>query len=324
MFGTKSDGSLWAWGYNEEGSLGLNNRTEYSSPTRVGTNTVWQGARVVGHQNSYAVTVDGEAWFLGGVDYKGGGGINVGGTWNVRKSSPTQIGTDTNWKQIDGSFSTLGVKTNGTLWSWGYNVYGNLGHNNRSPAGDYSSPTQVGSGTDWKQCTVDNYNSAGAVKTNGTLWTWGQNQSGNLGLNQNGGFLSSPTQIPGTTWRTFTKAENHGMATKTDGTLWMWGYGGFGNLGQNNQTTRSSPIQVGTDTNWSTLHTGGRHGLVAAFKTDGTFWTWGANDDGALGHNNRTQYSSPMQVPGISITDPSRECGGLYVGGKFMMVGMPQ
>jgi len=322
LFGTKADGSLWSWGYNSSGNLGLNDRTYRSSPTQVGTNTIWTGARANGQNNSFAVTIGGEAWFLGGVDYKGGGGINVGGTWNVRKSSPTQIGTDTNWKQLSsGMFSPVAVKTDGTLWSWGYNVYGTLGQGNTT---SYSSPTQMGTGTDWKQCSVDGHHAAGAVKTNGTLWTWGDAYQGNTGHND----LvkrSSPTQIPGTTWRSFSIAEGGAMATKTDGTLWMWGYGQYGQLGQNNITHRSSPIQVGTNTNWSTLHTIGRHSYCGAFKTDGTFWTWGSNEDGMLGHNQAMPgYSSPMQVPGISITDPSNECGGLWVGGKMMMVGIPQ
>ena len=83
-------------------------------------------------------------------------------------------------------------------------------------------------------------------------------------------------------------------------------------------------IRDRTNTNWSTLHTVGRHGYCGAFKTDGSFWTWGNNDDGQLGHNNRTNYSSPMQLPGISITDASWECGGLWGGGRMMMVGIPQ
>jgi len=327
LFATKSDGSLWSWGYNGSGNLALNDRTNRSSPTRVGTNTIWRGARVNGQQNSFAVTISGEAWFLGGVDYKGGGGINVGGTWNVRKSSPTQIGTDTTWKQLSsGRTSPIAVKTDGTLWSWGYNQQGNLGQNNRTPS-DYSSPTQVGTDTTWYQCSSDGYHSAAAIKTDGTLWTWGGGYQGNLGHNNNVKY-SSPNQVgTNTNWRSVSIAQNETMATKTDGTLWMWGYGQYGQLGQNESSTGqnySSPLQVGTNTNWSTLHSAGRNDYVGAFKTDGSLWTWGGNEVGQLGHNNRTQYSSPVQVPGISITDPAWECGGLWVGGKLMMVGIPQ
>ena len=100
-----------------------------------------------------------------------------------------------------------------------------------------------------------------AVKTDGTMWGWGKNHRGQLGLNSvtaptNVG-LSSPVQIPGTTWSHIEVAvKDESYALKTDGTLWSWGYNNKGQLGHNDVAMRSSPTQIpGTD--WSFIQTGG-------------------------------------------------------------------
>ena len=144
------------------------------------------------------------------------------------------------------------TKTDGTLWSWGYgNSQGGLGLNDRIAR---SSPTQI-PGTNWSTVSAS-YMGAGAIKTDGTLWTWGRNASGQLGLNTisspafNG--VSSPTQVPGTTWSIHARGAYYTMAIKTDGTLWGWGRGGNGQLGQNtdgNPANRSSPVQI-PGTSW--------------------------------------------------------------------------
>ena len=114
------------------------------------------------------------------------------------RSSPIQVGTDTNWRSLTAGYQqSMATKTDGTLWTWGQNDYGELGHNDRIQR---SSPTQVGAGTDWGDAlqSMVNYNPY-AIKTDGTLWSWGRNFRGQLGHND----LvekSSPTQIPGTNW----------------------------------------------------------------------------------------------------------------------------
>ena len=144
----------------------------------------------------------------------------------------------------------MATKTDGTLWTWGYNAVGQLGINN---AVQTSSPTQI-PGTNWKALTPGRqglmYVSGGALKTDGTLWTWGYNENGQLGLNDRTSY-SSPMQIPGTTWEDVSSGSYAMSATKTDGTLWMWGDNSAGQLGLNNEIKYSSPVQVpGT---WSTF-----------------------------------------------------------------------
>ena len=160
------------------------------------------------------------------------------------------------------------TKTDGTLWSWGYNERGQSAQNNRT---NHSSPVQV-PGTTWSSLPRNNgwYRSSGsqfAIKTDGTLWAWGNNNDGNIGIPAApAGTRSSPVQIPGTTWSKVTSFQYSACAVKTDGTLWAWGHGGYGALGQNNETKRSSPIQIGSETNW-TFASGGNYSVAAIRKT---------------------------------------------------------
>ena len=158
----KTDGTLWAWGWQyNAGNLGLNQGSgafRYSSPTQVGTDTTWH-ALSIHNQDEYAATMalktDGTLWSWGN-NSDGQLGLSNG----TARSSPTQVGTETTWGNgmYDGYTNggdytfTLGgkqglaVKTDGTLWAWGKNGEGNLGHNNRN---DRNSPTQTGASTNW-------------------------------------------------------------------------------------------------------------------------------------------------------------------------------
>ena len=123
-------------------------------------------------------------------------------------SSPKQVpGT---WKQISnsGPGTVVAVKTDGTLWSWGRNEYGNLGQNNTT---GYSSPKQIGTGTDWDYVTAKGYGGF-AIKTDGTLWSWGRSTSGDIGNNSNAQ-RSSPIQIPGS-WKYVEGGYETGFALK--------------------------------------------------------------------------------------------------------------
>ena len=185
------------------------------------------------------------------------------------------------------------------LFTVGRDNQGQLGLNDQVAA--ISSPTQV-PGTTWSEihCPRNGQRSL-ALKTDGTLWSWGAYEDGASGLNIAQSF-SSPVQIPGTTWEVIEGHANVSLSQKTDGTLWAWGNNSFGNLGQNNRTNYSSPIQIGSDTTWSKNISAG-DGKTGAVKTDGTLWVWGDNAPGQLGQNNRTQYSSPVQIPGTSWID---------------------
>jgi alpha-tubulin suppressor-like RCC1 family protein len=198
----------------------------------------------------------------------------------------------------------------GGLWAFGQNlepgmppfvsdfVTGALGTNNST---NYSSPVQVGGLTNWKILVTGGDSHTSAIKPDGTLWAWGVNNYGQLGLNNNIVSYSSPIQVGGlTNWKTLGSSGTAHIAIKTDGTLWSWGLNNFGQLGLSNTVWYSSPIQVGGLTNWKTLGTPGSSNHNAVIKTDGTLWSWGLNNDGQLGLNNITRYSSPIQVGGLT------------------------
>jgi alpha-tubulin suppressor-like RCC1 family protein len=292
----KTDGTLWVWGYNSYGELGLNNTTAPKSPVQV-PGTTWATIDR-GYEFSLATKTDGTLWawgrnYHGQIGQSESGSSMPGGYY----SSPKQI-PGTTWKTtprgINGhQNSSTAIRTDGTMWTWGMNQYvGALGQNNTT---NYSSPKQIyGGGTDWDKCVKCLQHRSGAIKTDGTLWFWGTNSSGCLGLND---ILSrsSPTQLPGTTWNVVCINTSSAVAVKTDGTLWVWGNNQNGNLGQNDTVNRSSPIQI-PGTTWNDCNVG--YEQTFATKTDGTMWGWGDNAVGELAQNNVTQYSSPIQIPG--------------------------
>jgi len=284
-----SGGKLFTWGNNSAGMLGLNDVIPRSSPVQVGALTNWQKAVGFAGNGMVALKTDGTIWSWG----SGSSGMLGLGDSGINRSSPVQIGSLTDWADVAaGSYVGLALKTDGTLWVWGYNVYGALGTNTTI---NYSSPVQVGALTNWLKLEGGTYFS-GAVKTDGTLWTWGDNKDGCLGLNASGVLkASSPVQVGAlTTWLNLAAGRYAMYGIKTDNTLWAWGDNTYGQLGQNDIINRSSPTQVG-EADWSTLST---ETFVTMFgiKTNGTLWGWGLNSGGRLGDGSIISKSSPVQI----------------------------
>jgi len=259
----KTDGTLWTWGYNGEGQLGLGDVIHRSSPTQVGNGTTW--SKISG---CVAIKTDGTLWAWGNNAY---GQLGLRDT--INRSSPVQVGALTNWSdvvsQYDGQ-NIIAIKTDGTLWTWGRNIFGQLGLGDKV---NRSSPTQVGALTNWSK--IYYFNSAYAIKTDGTLWAWGNNSAGQLGIG-NGENKSSPTQVGAlTTWSKMTKSPTStttSLAIKTDGTLWQWG----------NWET-SSPVQIGSATDWSFVNVG--DGYQFAVKNNGDVYAKGSDINNAITSN---------------------------------------
>jgi alpha-tubulin suppressor-like RCC1 family protein len=288
------------------GPLGNNVDVARSSPIQVGSGGGWYSVKGYGSAGSMMATkTDGTLWAWGsgrwGSIYPYDPGL---GTY-TNNSSPVQIPGNT-WKHgVTTNISSMGVKTDGTLWAWGYNEeHGFIGDNSIISR---SSPTQI-PGTNWSTHVngfSSSYMRSMAVKTDGTLWVWGGDQTGALGLNQPVSTkYSSPVQIPGTTWSQIAGGGSGGpMALKTDGTIWGWGSNTYGCLGLNQAAAQlprvSSPVQlVGSTSNWVTISNGVR--IKGAVNTSGELWVWGRNETGQLGQNNNIQYSSAVQIPGIN------------------------
>ena len=291
-YAIKSNGTLWSWGNNGVGELGLGNTTYYSSPKQVGSLTTWLNI-AASYLDALATKTDGTLWSWG---YNNYGQLGLGNI--TRYSSPKQVGSLTNWLSVScGSYSMFATKTDGTLWSWGLNNYGQLGLGNVTK---YSSPKQVGSLTNWAGASIAASGGTSLViKSDGTFWAWGTYNAGQLPLNVIAVY-SSPKQVGVlTNWLTVTAGLYHAGAVKSNGTAWVWGQGTNGALGLNNSTSYSSPVQLGALTTWSKLSAGRFH--TAATKTDKSLWSWGSNVYGQLGLGSTTNYSSPKQVGSLNV-----------------------
>jgi len=279
---------LWLWGSGAYGRLGTNSVTNQSSPVQtVSGGTNWRSASL-GNYHSAAIKTDGSLWSWGA-------GLRLGDNSTTARSSPVQtVSGGTNWRSVSlGNNHSAAIKTDGSLWLWGVGNIGQIGNN--STATFQSSPVQtVSGGTNWRSVSLG-INLSAAIKTDGSLWLWGCNTTGQIG-NNSAASQSSPVQTVsgGTNWRSVSLG-GHSAAIKTDGSLWMWGTGTSGQLGDNSNASQSSPVQtVSGGTNWRSVSLGNYHS--AAIKTDGSLWLWGFGSTGILGNNSTTRQSSPVQT----------------------------
>ena len=301
-----AQGGLRTWGYNTNGQLGDNTIVSKSSPVQtIAGGTNWKQV-ACGYSHTNVIKTDGTLWTWG---YNTNG--QLGDNTIVSKSSPVQtIAGGTNWKQVSAGFvHTAAIKTDGTLWLWGYNGEGGLGDNTQVHK---SSPVQtIAGGTNWKQ-VAGGGNHIAAIKTDGTLWLWGYNNKGGLGDNSIVP-KSSPVQTiaGGTNWKQVSCGQYYTAAIKTDGTLWGWGDNTYGQLGDNTIAYKSSPVQtIAGGTNWKQVAGGGNH--IAAIKTDGTLWTWGYNAYGQLGDSTTVYKSSPVQTIAGGTNWKQVSCGQFH------------
>ncbi|WP_345338580.1 putative Ig domain-containing protein [Planotetraspora kaengkrachanensis] len=182
------------------------------------------------------------------------------------------------------------------VYAWGDNYVGQLGigsaANSPSPVAvqhAFGQVTQIAAGDDHSL----------AVRTDGTVWAWGDNTNGELG---DGGFAapsSVPVQVSGLTGIVQVAAGNAlSLALRSDGTVWAWGNNGHGQLGDGTTTTRRTPVKVAGLTGVTQIAAAGFHSL--ALRSDGTVRAWGWNFAGQLGDGTTTQRRTPGAVSGLT------------------------
>lgn len=279
--------TLWVWGDNDGGQLGLGSVIPQSKPVTISNEMNWLTvSSTILH--TLGIKVGGSLWSWGD---NSNGVLGTGNTTD--RSSPVQVAAATplNWTWVSaGGSMSLALRNTNTLWAWGLGAGGRLGLNSTT---SQNYPTQVGALTNWASV----YCGAGhvvAIKNDGSLWSWGYNTQGQLGQNITT-HQSSPVRVGNdTNWKTVSCGRSHTLATRTNNTLWSWGANANGRLGHGNTTYRSSPLQVGTASDWAKVSGGRYHSM--AIKTTGTLWAWGRNNFGQLGRGNLVDVSVPFQV----------------------------
>ncbi|MCL2049378.1 MAG: hypothetical protein FWG87_11710 [Defluviitaleaceae bacterium] len=307
----KDDGTVWAWGYNTWGQLGDGTTALRLTPVQV-TDLSNVKAISAGEWHTVALKDDGTVWAWGSNTR---GLLGIGEAITTESLTPIQVTDLSNVTAISASsYHTVALKSDGTVWSWGYNTYGQLGiglyYGSTAPR---YTPVQVTGLSDVTSISTGWYQYTVALKNDGTAWTWGNNECGQLGDGTTTDRhtpvrvtdLSNVTTISAGLFRT--------VALKNDGTVWAWGEGLL--LGDGTTAPmRTTPVQVlGVDgvgflnlrnstptTGFNTYPmVGGGNYHTAALKDDGTVWAWGSNEYGQLGDGTTTNRHTPVQVYGL-------------------------
>ena len=353
----RRDGSLWSWGWNVDGQLGLGGKENRYLPTRVREDSDWAWVSA-GCGHSLALKRDGSLWAWGS---NGCGQLGLGDMDEC--DHPVRVGGEVSWATASaGAWHTLAIGRDGSLWAWGYNEIGQLG------LGDWEycdHPVRVGTDNDWSSVCAGDVHSLAlkcdgslwrsgndyvdyewgsnnlvqvdaavwasiacgghclAVRRDGSLWAWGTNYFGQVGHNAEEK-CDVPTQVGvGRDWASAAAGGHHSLALRRDGSLWTWGCNSNGELGSGDGEDRDQPTRVGEDSDWHCVTAG--HGFSLALKRDGSIWSWGLSDDGRLGLGDRADRRRPTQVGSTppsshaTLPMPSHEASGSSAHGVVAM-----
>lgn len=290
-FAMKIDGTIWGWGENNNYQLGDGTATDRYKPVKVDQITRAK-AITGGDMFSVALKPDGTVWTWGQDIYNWG----VLGTGKTISASPEKISDISDITAISSSGShALAVKSDGTVWAWGYNGYGQLG------SGNYNNspiPTQVQGLTDVVAVAAGSGFSI-ALKSDGTVWAWGANMYGQLGDGTTN-LKALPVQVKNLSGvQAIGSGVGHSLALKNDGTIWAWGQNNYGQLGDGTYTNRTSPIFVLSGV--TEIIVGGEHNF--ARMNDGTYYGWGHNNYQQLaGDRTYTNKTRPALINSLYYT----------------------
>jgi alpha-tubulin suppressor-like RCC1 family protein len=280
----KPDGTVWAWGNNDQGQLGDGTQTNRWRPTQVAglTDVV---AAAVGLDFSLVLTSTGTVWAWGGNSCG-----QVGDGTTTLRLTPVSLALTNIVAIAAGGQHAMAMQADGTVYVWGRNDFGQLGNggttNNPTPTinTSFASASAIGGGF---------YHTL-VVKSNGTVWGAGSNASGQLGVASLTSQLT-PVQMGGsmTTAVAAVGGENHSVILLADHTVLAVGLNNHGQLGNAGSTT-STPATVSGLT--SVKEIGAGKWDSGALKTDGSIWTWGYNFDGQVGDGAGGDRTAPVHA----------------------------
>ncbi len=287
-----ADGSVRTWGYNGYGALGYSTAGVFQSVPAIVSPLTKAVAIAAGSNHTVTLLADSSVWSWG---YNIDGQLGNGTTSSAR-FTPVRVNELAGVTSVSSRGDhTLALKSDGTVWAWGANDWGQLGDGFL-----VARPTpELVSGLAGVASVSAGNNFTVALKVDGTVWAWGTNKgAGQLGDGTNID-RSTPAPVLGLTGVSAVSAGGgHAVALKADGTAWAWGNNVVGQLGIGSASNRLVPSQVSGFTGGTAVSAGGSH--TVAVKGDGTVWAWGLNEFGQLGDGTSVNRSVPIQVSGLA------------------------
>jgi alpha-tubulin suppressor-like RCC1 family protein len=288
--GIQRDHTLWCWGMNFSGQLGQGDQQLRNVPTQVGSDADWATVGL-GAYDTCGIRLDHSLWCWGDNQH-GQLGLGDAGEGTDRLI-PTRVGADTDWARVEASYwHTCAVRLDHTGWCWGFNPFGELGLGDTI---DRFVPTQVGADGNWAFIRTGEGLDTCGTRLDRTLWCWGGNYSGQLGLGDTEERLV-PTEVGTDGWSHVLAGGDFTCGIQRDDSLWCWGVNDNGQLGLGDTADRLVPNQVGSKNDWAGVQTGIFH--TCAERHDHSLWCWGDNAQGQLGLGDQIDRLTPVRVGG--------------------------
>ncbi|WP_318640234.1 T9SS type A sorting domain-containing protein [Flavobacterium ardleyense] len=231
-----------------------------------------------GGTHTVGLKADGTMWGWGQGDWR------QLATTNFTEPNPIQVSALASWSKVfPGIQNTFAIKNDGTLWGVGSNLNGSLGVS--STAEYFLTFQQITTATNWLK-VAPSYLFTLALKADGTIWAWGQDDNNQTGNPPSSESQLAPIQVgTATDWIDIaTGTDRTAFALKADGTLWGWGANaGYLLVAASSVYSLAMPTQITSVNTWVKMDVGAQH--ILAQKTDGTLWAWGNGAARGVGEN---------------------------------------